>query len=93
MELDDTEEAKKVPEVDILVVPEAHMAAVWANGGGGIWHHGGHLLHVLGVHLVVVGSNGKGADLDLVEAVPALPALHVAGDDELALTLHLVVDF
>jgi len=79
-------------EVNLLVVPEAHVAAVGADSGGGVGHEGGHLLHVFGVHLVVVGADGEGADLDLVQAVPALPVLEVTGDDKLALALHLVVD-
>ena len=68
------------------------MAAVGADGGGGVGHEGGHLLHVFSVHLVVVGADGEGADLDLVQAVPAFPVLEVAGDDKLALALHLVID-
>ena len=86
------EETEKMPEVDILVVPEAHMAAIWANGGGGIGHQGGHFLHVLGVHLVVASADGEGFGLDLVQAIPAFPVFEVAGDEELALALHLVVD-
>src|SRR5271154_7234045 len=87
--LDGAEEAEQVAEVDLLVVPEAHVAAVGADGGGGVGHQGGHLLHVLGIHLIVLGADGEGADLDLVQAVPALPVLEVAGDQELALALHL----
>ncbi len=51
--LDGTEGAEQVVEVDLLVLPEAHMAAVGADGGGGVGHEGGHLLHVLRVHLFV----------------------------------------
>jgi hypothetical protein len=50
--LDGTEEAEQVVGVDLLVVPEAHVAARWADGGYGVGHEGGHLLHVLGVHML-----------------------------------------
>src|SRR5579859_6805188 len=38
--LDAMQEAEQVAEVDLLVVPEAHVAAVGADGGGGVGHEG-----------------------------------------------------
>ena len=56
------------------------MAAVGAVEVGGVLHELGHLLHVFRVHLVVLGADGEGLDLDLVETVPTLPVFEIAGD-------------